>query len=305
MGAADIVPGVSGGTVALILGHYQRLITAISHIDSTFIKLLRQRRLLDAVQHADLRFLVGIAIGMASGIVALASLMHVLLQDYRTYTYAVFTGLILASSFLVGRSLDYRRLSTSLWLLAGAVFAWQLCMQTAFSADLTPLRAFLCAAVAICAMILPGISGAFVLLLLGAYEPITDLIKGLPKGEISLDGTTIIAAFIAGCLVGLLAFSRILRWLLANKHQQTMGFLVGLMLGSLYKLWPFQSVTPETALLDLKKQQFVYQWPGEHGDSIVIVIALVAVAAAATLALERIGTMFRVESLQQGNSHTS
>lgn len=292
MGAADIVPGVSGGTIALILGHYQRLVTGISHIDSQFVRLLKQRKIADALQHCDFRFLVAIAIGMLSGVVALASLMHLLLDHYMAYTFAVFTGLILASSVLVARRLDRWKWTSIAWLCAGALFAWQLSIQDRLDGDLTPMRAFMCASVAICAMILPGISGAFVLLLLGVYSPVTELIKGLPKGEIDFDGFIIIATFALGCLFGLLAFSRVLKWLLANRHDSTMAVLVGLMIGSLYKIWPFQEATPETASLEFKKRIFEHLSPSDHPASLVIVVLLAVGAAATTFGLEKLGAKF-------------
>jgi putative membrane protein len=141
-------------------------------------------------------------------------------------------------------------------------------------------------------MILPGISGAFVLLLLGLYHPITDLIKGLPRLSLSANDYLIIATFGIGCLVGLLSFSRLLRWLLAHRHDGTMAFLSGLMIGSLYKIWPFQRVVPATADLPFKEQQYENIWPYASNASLPIVIGLVATAAVLTLLLERWGSKF-------------
>lgn len=292
MGAADIVPGVSGGTMALILGHYERLVGAISRIDSTLFGLLRRRQFRAAAEHMDLRFLIALGLGMVSGVVALASLMHYLLEHQLPYTYAVFTGLILASSYLVARRLTRLSASSVVSCLVGGLFAWQICVQQPVQSELTVLSAFLAATVAICAMILPGISGAFVLLLLGLYHPVTDLIKGLPKGEFTFDGLLIIAAFLLGCLTGLLAFSRILKWLLAKHHDRTLAFLVGLMLGSLYKIWPFQTVTPETAGLAFKEQVFVHSTPSGDIASVAGVVALVMLAAVGTMVLEKVGARF-------------
>lgn len=287
MGCADIVPGVSGGTVALILGHYHRLLAGISHMDSHMLGLLRKRKISEAVEYTDFRFLVAIAIGMLSGIVALASAMNYLLENQLSYTFAVFSGLILASSVLVSRRVERWRLSLLFWSLAGVVFAWRLSVQEPLGTELTPLTAFLSAMVAICAMILPGISGAFVLLLLGVYHPVTELIKGLPRGEITLSGLLTIAAFLAGCMVGLLAFSRVLKHLLEKYHDRTLAVLVGLMLGSLYKIWPFQSATPETAALRFKEKVFVHHWPDA---TLPAVLVLVVVAVVLTFALERVGS---------------
>ncbi len=293
MGAADIVPGVSGGTMALILGHYERLITAISHVDGKLLSLIARRDIAAAAKYLDLRFLVGLLFGILTGIVGLASLLHYLLENQQAYTYAVFSGLILGSSHLVSRRIAKWRVDSVLLLLIGALVAWQICLLTPTQSNLSPATAFFAACVAICAMILPGISGAFVLLLLGLYHPITELIKGLPRGEFSVQGLIIIASFGCGCLVGLLAFSRLLKWLLANKHDATMACLVGLMLGSLYKIWPFQRVTAATAELPFKEQAFENLWPSASSASLVVVIALACLAITGTLALEIIGRKFQ------------
>lgn len=295
MGAADIVPGVSGGTMALILGHYQRLVTAISHVDGHLLSLIVSRRFREAAAYLDLRFLIGLVLGIATGIVGLASLMHYLLEHQQAYTYAVFCGLILGSSYLVSKRLKQWNAANLGLLCVGALIAWQICLMSPNQNTLTPLTAFLAATVAICAMILPGISGAFVLLLLGLYHPITELIKGLPRGEFTASGVVIIVAFVSGCLVGLLAFSHVLKWLLAHRHDSTMAFLVGLMLGSLYKIWPFQQVTTETELLPFKEQVFQHVGPTGSHASLPIVILLAIAALIATLLLEKIGSRFAEE----------
>ncbi len=292
MGAADIVPGVSGGTMALILGHYERLVTAISHVDAHLLGLVAKRRFSAAAEYLDLRFLFGLLAGILTGIIGLASVLHYLLEHQQAYTYAVFFGLILGSSYLVSKRLKNWTTIGFVWLALGALFALQICFLSPTQSNLNPLSAFLAATVAICAMILPGISGAFVLLLLGFYHPITELIKGLPRGEFSMEGLIIIAAFGCGCLVGLVAFSRFLKWLLAHKHDATMASLVGLMLGSLYKIWPFQRATPTTADLPFKEQVFQNLWPSESSASLVVVIALAVAALIGTLALEQLGKKY-------------
>lgn len=292
MGAADIVPGVSGGTMALILGHYERLVNAISHVDRKFLSLLKDRKIKEALEHIDFRFIVALGVGIVTGIVALASLLNYLLVNHQAYTYAVFSGLILGSSYLVSRRLKSWNWIGMICTLVGAVIAWQICILQPMHGSLSPLTAFLAATVAICAMILPGISGAFILLLLGLYHPVTELIKGLPKGEVSGSEFVVLAAFGTGCLVGLLSFSRFLKWLLANHHDSTLSFLCGLMLGSLYKIWPFQQVTPETAELEFKERRFDLIWPSESPSSLTVVILLACVALVATIALEQIGNRF-------------
>jgi putative membrane protein len=296
MGAADIVPGVSGGTVALILGHYERLIAAIASIDMQCVRLVLSGRFGAAAAHCDLRFLIGLGVGIASGILGLASLMHYLLVHHQSYIYALFAGMILASSYLVANRLTKWTLTRALMVVVGVLVAWQICILNPMQGNLNPLTAAVAASIAICAMILPGISGAFVLLLLGLYHPITELLRSLPKGQVSVEGLTILACFVGGCALGLLSFSRLLRWLLCKQHDPTMAFLVGLMIGSLYKIWPFQEVTPETVDLPFKQQQFVPIMPGDSSSSLIIVLAAVAAGAGLTILMEILGQQFTSSS---------
>jgi putative membrane protein len=299
MGAADIVPGVSGGTVALILGHYERLIAAIASLDVQFLRLVLSGKIAAAAKHCDLRFLIGLGLGIATGIIGLASLMHTLLVHHQAIIYSLFAGMILASSYLVAKRIQRWTPLRGLMAVLGALIAWQICVLNPMQGSLTPVTAVAAAAIAICAMILPGISGAFVLLLLGLYHPITELLRGLPRGEITGDGLVIIAAFLFGCLGGLLAFSRLLRWLLSQRHDETMAFLVGLMVGSLYKIWPFQQVTAETIGLPFKQQQFIHVMPSQSSASLWGVVGAVAVGIAGTMLLEILGQRIAGRSDQQ------
>lgn len=288
MGAADTVPGVSGGTVALILGHYERLVTGISRIDSTALSLVSQRRFAQAWKHIDGRFMVALGAGVGAGVVCLAGLMHWLLDHRMPETFAVFFGLILASIWIVIRYVDkwtpkqLGACAMGIAVAAGIGF----CAPAAGSTSLPYL--FLSGSVAICAMILPGISGAFVLILLGVYLPITGMIKDAAKGDFSPESLLQMGVFAFGCLFGLLAFSRILRWLLAHHQGTTMSALVGLMVGSMVKLWPLQTPTPATAGLKMKERVMQYVSPSEWPGSLLTLIALAVLAAAAVLFLERI-----------------
>ncbi|NOX54080.1 MAG: DUF368 domain-containing protein [Planctomycetes bacterium] len=245
MGAANIVPGVSGGTVALILGFYARLVTAISRVDLTLTRLLRTKAWRQAAEHLDLWFLSVLAAGNAAGILGLATLMHYLLVYQRTATYAAFFGLIIGSSVLVGRMVRRWHISSIVCLLGATGFAFVLVGLPALS---TPpeglLYLFVCGVVSICAMILPGISGSFVLLIMGKYELVTGILRDLVHGEVHRATVLILLVFAAGCVVGLLAFAKLLRWLLIHFESQTLAFLCGLMLGSLRKLWPFPEGLP-------------------------------------------------------------
>ena len=283
MGGADIIPGVSGGTVALILGIYERLIAAISHFDLQLFRLLGSRRWRAAAVHVDLRFLAALGVGILTGIVSLASLMNRLLKDdaTRPLTLAAFFGLILASAVLVAKMIKAKR-NTDVPVLvilaaAGTIFAYWLTGQTPAAVDEPSLLyVFLCGTVAICAMILPGISGAFILVILGMYLYITGLLRDIKNFDAGWNDLLSVAVFCAGCALGLIVFSKFLRWLLARHEPQTMALLCGFMLGSLRKIWPFKNAWPDA-------------------DDRVLLIAGIALAAAVFV--------FVLDRITRGHEH--
>ncbi|TWU02431.1 DUF368 domain-containing protein [Stieleria varia] len=290
MGAADTVPGVSGGTVALILGHYRRLINAISHVDGDAIAMLRNRRWRDAWNHIDGRFLFALGAGIGTGIVCLAGAMHWLLDNRLPETFAVFFGLVLASAWIVMRHVHQWTTSRIVACTLGIAAAAGISFLAPAAGSTSLVYLFLSGSIAICAMILPGISGAFVLLLLGVYGPITGMIKDAAKGNVGPTELVQMGVFSVGCLFGLLAFSRVLRHLLSHHQDVTMAALVGLMLGSIAKLWPLQVPTPETADLDLKYRVMQYVAPGDWNGSLITPVALCIGAIVAVLALEKIAS---------------
>ncbi len=289
MGAADTVPGVSGGTVALILGHYQRLVTAISHVDLELLSLVRQRHFREAAEHVDLRFLVALGAGVATGIVSLAGIMHWLLDHRMPETLAVFLGLVLASVWIVRRYVDHWGPSRIVAAVLGGIVASVICILPMSQGSTSLPFLFVSASIAICAMILPGISGAFVLLLLGVYHPVTGLIKEAAKGHITVDSATQIIVFASGCAFGLLAFSRVLRWMLEHHSGVTMAGLVGLMIGSIGRLWPMQAPTAATADLEMKYREMEYFSPANWtGTSMVMLMGLAIAAGIAVMVIERV-----------------
>jgi putative membrane protein len=293
MGSADIIPGVSGGTIALILGIYTRLVTAISRFDAQLLRLVAQREWRAAAAHVDLRFLVALGVGILSGIVCLASLVLYLLTEQRSYTLAVFFGLILASSLIVARMVRPRT-SGQLWgslllALAATLFAFWLVGLQQFGSHDSLVYYFFCGTVAICAMILPGISGAYILWLLGAYETVAGIIHNLTSFDVTTGDLLKLAVFAAGCAVGLVTFSKLLRLLLDRAHMATMAVLGGFMVGSLRLMWPFQTdVTPEIEKLKLK--QFEPYMPSEWTSEVTACLVLGIVALVAILALEHWGS---------------
>ena len=287
MGAADIVPGVSGGTVALILGIYQRLVTAISRVDVELIGHVRAGRLADAARHIDLRFLVALVVGIGIGVVGLAGLMHHLLEHEMASTFGAFFGLILGSTIVVAGLIEEWSPTTMVAALAGAIFAYWLTGQVPVVADPSAGYIFFCGMIAICAMILPGISGSFILLILGMYFHVTGVLKGLASGDVTGDGLVTLAAFGAGALVGILSFSKILRVLLDRAHSLTMAVLCGFMFGSLRRIWPFKIESVETIDREFKEKVFFNVWPWETDGAIVLPLVLLAAGFALVLALER------------------
>lgn len=303
MGGADVIPGVSGGTVALILGIYERLVTAISHVDLELFSLIRQRRIRDAAAHLDLTFLLTLLLGIAIGILSLGSLVNQLLSstDTRELTLAAFFGIILASSFLVAQMIHVRHMQHGFLLtllgLAGAAFAFWLTGLQGEEVHLTYGYVFICGTIGICAMILPGISGAYILLIMGAYLPLTDILKALPRGQVGVPELIIVVVFGAGCAVGLIAFSKVLRWLLARHEAPTMAVLCGFMIGALRKIWPFQTdLTPEVE--KVKHKLFENTWPDAIDSHVIACIAIAIAGAVAILILDRLTGGHKREPLQ-------
>ena len=290
MGGADVIPGVSGGTMALILGIYDRLVTAISHVDGQFLSCLKRREWRAAAERIDLRFLAALGCGILAGIALLGTVMNHLLLHQRQFTFAAFFGLIAASSVLVGRMVERWSPREALLLIAGAVFAFWLVRQPALTSPPDALwYVFVCGVIGICAMILPGISGAFILLILGKYADITEIIKETLKLHITSENVVTVAVFAAGCAIGLVSFAKVLRWLLGRHEAQTMSVLCGFMIGSLYRLWPFQQdLTPQ--IEKLKHKTFEHIAVGDVPiDGRFWLTAMIALAAAAfVLILDRV-----------------
>lgn len=294
MGCADVVPGVSGGTVALILGIYQRLVTAISHIDRVAFKHFRCREWKPLAEHIDMRFLVTLASGLVSGVIGMTLVIGVLLNSHttRSLTFAVFFGAIFSSAIIVARLIQPATRRQTIWCVAlgliGAIFAYWLCTLpiTQSAAPPTQVRIFFSGCIAICAMILPGISGAMILLVLGVYEHLTEIPRNLLAGQQVTEGLVTIAVFGTACLVSLVLFSKILRWLLTRHYATTMSLLCGFMFGALRKLWPFQNdLTPE--IEKFKEKSFEVFVPQQIDNQTVAVCAAALIAGGVILAFDR------------------
>ena len=250
MGAADLVPGVSGGTIALITGIYYRFIAAVANVGIDALRMALSGKIKDAWVHVDGNFLVAIGAGILSSVFALASLLNWLLLNYPLPLWSLFCGLILASAihlFYASR-VDWTGREYALWL-TGVGVATVIGLMQAIQLPVGPASIFVAGAVAISAMLLPGISGSFLLLILGMYQPIISAL-------VNIDLVTV-GFFALGCLCGLLVFSRLLKALLARAQQATMAILYGFLLGSVIMLWPWQ--WPVTSMVDRHGEKRVVQ----------------------------------------------
>ena len=282
MGTADIVPGVSGGTVAFITGIYDALLTAISSFNlRAFLKLIRFRGK-EALSELHLRFLFTLATGIALAVISTAHLMHYLLNEHAVLTWSLFFGLIAASILVVGHSIK-NRISSLPALLLGTLLAYLITGLIPLNTPEDPWFIFFCGVVAICAMILPGLSGSFILLILGKYAFITAALRN----PFLLDNTQIILIFLAGCITGILGFSRILHYGLNRWHDFMIAFLTGLMIGAMRKVWPWK-VTLESQIIRGKEHVIREEnvWPLMDIE-LVIALFMMFVGFALVLSLEK------------------
>lgn len=229
MGSADTIPGVSGGTIALITGIYERLIHAISSIKFGFIKPLLKldfkgfkNKLLEEI---DFELFIPLILGIGVAILTLSKVITYLLEYHTAYTFSFFLGLILASAYILYTKLDEINIKLIILTIIGIVLSYIFVGLNPIAANHSLIVLFFSGLIAICAMILPGISGSFLLLLLGQYEYMLNSLNSLNITEI--------VVFIAGALIGILGFSKILNYLLENYESATMAFLIGIMVGTL------------------------------------------------------------------------
>lgn len=232
MGAADVVPGVSGGTIAFISGIYGELIDSIKSINASSLKLLLTGKIASFWKAINANFLLAIVTGIAISIFSLAKLITWLLVNEPILVWSFFFGLVLASTIFVARDIHKWDWKTYLSIVIGIVIAFYITVATPAETPTHLWFIFLCGAIAICAMILPGISGSFILVLLGKYFYIMEAVKTF--------NIPIMAVFICGAAIGIISFSRVLSFALHRFHDVTIAVLAGFMLGSLNKVWPWK-----------------------------------------------------------------
>ncbi len=242
MGAADVIPGVSGGTIAFIMGIYDEFVGSLASINMEAVRLLLSGKFKEFWKHINGSFLLSLVIGIGCSVVSLAGLMQYLLSDFPIQTWAFFFGLIVASSIFIIRGIKGWGVREVLFAIFGIILGIVICTLTPTQTPDALWFIFLSGTIAICAMILPGISGSFILLILGKYEfimrAISDLVAGINFGANLL----VIIIFLIGAVVGILAFSKFLHWLLARWQKETMIVLAGFIIGSLVKVWPWSNM---------------------------------------------------------------
>jgi len=280
MGAADVVPGVSGGTMALILGIYQRLLEAIRAFDTTWLRLIAARRFREATEHVDILFLIPLGAGILGAILFFTRVVSLpqMVREQPEQIYALFFGLVLGSVGVLLRGLGPLRWRDLTFLLVGTLLGLVIVNVVPFETPSDSWFIFLSGALAICAMILPGISGSFILLLLRKYEHVFDAI-----GHFDF---AVILPFALGAVSGLMLFSRLLVWLLKHHYRITLTTIVGMLVGSLWLLWPFQARSYDVIR---GKQQLVYStpiWPADMGGGETLAGVLCVAGIATVLIID-------------------
>ena len=235
MGAADVVPGVSGGTIAFISGIYEELLNSISSFNFSLLKVFRKEGFKQVWNTVNGTFLLALFIGISVSVLSLAKLIATLLENHPIVIWSFFFGLVLASIIYIGKQITTWTIGSVLCLIFGVILAFYITtLNPMVSENSSPWFLFLAGMIAICAMILPGISGSFILVLLGAYKPVLNALN-------TRDFFSIIV-FMFGAVLGLLTFSRILKWLFFTYKNYTLATLTGFIIGSLNKIWPWQEI---------------------------------------------------------------
>ena len=279
MGAANVIPGVSGGTIALITVIFERLINSIKSCNLTALKLLFTGKWKAFAEHIDLKFLVAVFLGIAVAILSVAKLFKFLFANYPVYIWAFFFGLILASIYYVGRTVNKWSLGSIVFFLIGTGIALCIAFGTPAQENHNFVNLILCGVAGTCSMILPGLSGSYVLLLMGNYEYVmidaVDLLTTSP-----VEAVKILLPVVIGAVVGLIAFAHLLSWIFKRFHDQTVALLTGFILGSLPIIWPWKTAIT-TVLKDgtEKVSGYHWQWPTINGEFFIALVIIILGAA--------------------------
>ena len=275
MGAADVVPGVSGGTIAFITNIYEELISNLSRMDAGALMLLFKGKFRLLWSRIGGTFLAILFAGIFTSVFTLASVLDYALEHYSTSIWSFFFGLVFASIFVVGRNIKHWGYLQIVSLMSGTAIAYWVTTLPAVVGTEHPLYLILCGALAVCAMILPGISGSFILLLLGAYETVLSAVS---------DRNLLIIAYVGvGAVAGLISFTKLLKWIFENYYSVAIALLTGFLLGSLNKLWPWQDKDSVTLVTENMPP----------GSDWTLAIALAMAGAVVVFGLERLGKLKR------------
>ncbi|MDA7916454.1 DUF368 domain-containing protein [Verrucomicrobia bacterium] len=287
MGAANVIPGVSGGTVAFITGIYERLINAIKSFDHHAVGMLVKFQFKEFVKHVDLQFLVPLGAGVVVSILSLARLLEYLLGNHEVLVFAFFFGLILASVYFVGMLVKSWCPRSVISLLVGAVIAIAIGFVPPAEESTNMFYLFVCGIAAISSMIIPGISGSFVLLIMGNYLLVLSSISGAAKDPVA--SLKVLIPFGVGCAVGIVVLSHFLSWLFKRFHDAAIALMTGFVAGSLLIIWPWKEpaetvAKPSGEIKILSYDRFLPNFGDSHT---MIAIALVIVGAGLVWGLEK------------------
>jgi putative membrane protein len=283
MGAADVVPGVSGGTIAFITGIYEELVTTISNVNIGLIKTWKRQGFFEMWKQLNGNFLLALLSGIAVSVFSLMKLMSFLLDSYPVLVWSFFFGLVLASVIFIAKQIPKWKLVHFIVFIIAAFGAYFITTLTPVGETQSLAYLFLCGALAICAMILPGISGAFILVLLGAYKQILEAVSNFDLKTIATVG--------AGAIIGILSFSRLLKWLFRKYETITLALLTGFVFGSLNKIWPWKNVLQSEIIRDkevILREQSVLPNAFDGDPQLVFAVILAVSGFGLILLLEKL-----------------
>ena len=281
MGVANVIPGVSGGTIALITGIYEELIDSLKSFDKKALKYILSFKINEFIDYTNLYFIIAVFGGSIFSVFSIANLFKFLFSNYPLYIWSFFFGLIIASIFFVGKKINKWNKSSVIALVLGIIIALSFTNISPASENDNLFFVFFCGIIGISGMMLPGLSGSFILILLGNYELL--LVKAVADLNI-----IILTVFFLGSLFGLLSFSHLLSWLLKKYKDQTLAILTGFITGSLAIIWPWKEVK-ESIIIGDKEKIIDYQLliPQELNQENIIAIILMMMGIAIVYAIEK------------------
>lgn len=285
MGAADVVPGVSGGTIAFISGIYEELVTTISGINLGLLKEWREFGFSSMWKKANGNFIIALFLGIAISVFTVMRLANYLLENHPILIWSFFFGLVIASIWFVGKQIPKWNVKIITALVLGAAVAFYITTLPPITGTQSPFFLFIAGAIAVCAMILPGISGAFILVLLGAYKTISEAIHDFDFKTIGIVAV--------GAVVGLLSFSRVLKWLFLKYKAVTLAVLTGFITGSLNKIWPWKEILETVTVGDkdmVIREQSVLPQHFDGDPQLIFALLLMVAGFLLILILERVAT---------------